>query len=260
VAVDQPDLTGAPYPGAPVTYAEARDSGVPLKRMRWGLADVAISMLLAVIVPVIVLSVMAAAGVGPGTVPFFLATFTTPWIGFGVWPWLTTRLQGNGPRIDLGLSFRWSDVGWGLLGGVACIGLGTLVATITTLIFGEFGSAAGDAIVDAGVPKAVVLLVIVLIVTVGPLCEELCFRGLAFAATARFAARMGWAAVPVATVVSALLFTLIHFEPVRIGVLLVIGLVLSVLRARTGRLGAPVIAHGVNNAVAVVELVRILFS
>jgi membrane protease YdiL (CAAX protease family) len=71
---------------------------------------------------------------------------------------------------------------------------------------------------------------------------------------------MGWAAVPVATVVSALLFTLIHFEPVRIGVLLVIGLVLSVLRARTGRLGAPVIAHGVNNAVAVVELVRILFS
>lgn len=260
MAVDQPDLTGAPYPGAPVTYAEAQRDGVVLRRMRWGLADVAISLLLAIIVPIILLSVMAAAGLGPGTVPFFLATFTTPWIGFGLWPWITTRLQGNGPRIDLGLSFRWSDLGWGVVGGLACIALGTLVATLTTLFFGDFGSAAGDAIVDAGVPKAVVLLVIVLIVTVGPLCEELCFRGLAFAATARYAAKMGWAAVPVATIVSAVLFTLIHFEPVRIGVLLVIGLVLSILRARTGRLGASVVAHGVNNAVAVIELLRILFQ
>jgi membrane protease YdiL (CAAX protease family) len=260
VAVDQPDLTGAPYPGAPVTYAEALRDGAVLRRPRWGLADIAIAMLLAVIVPVIVLSVMAALGAGPGTSAFFVASFVSPWVGFGLWPWLTTRLQGNGPRIDLGLSLRWSDLGWGLLGGAACIVLGTVVAALTTLIFGEFGSAAGEALLDPGIPKALVAVVIVLIVTVGPLCEELCFRGLAFASVARFSAAHGWAAVPVATVVSALLFTLIHFEPVRIGVLLTIGLVLGLLRARTGRLGASVVAHGVNNAVAVIELVRLLLA
>ena len=53
--------------------------------------------------------------------------------------------------------------------------------------------------------------------------------------------------MPWATIGSALLFTLIHLEPVRIPVLLTIGLVLSLLRARTGRVGASVIAHCFNN-------------
>jgi len=57
--------------------------------------------------------------------------------------------------------------------------------------------------------------------------------------------------VPWATIGSALLFALVHVEPVRIPVLLTIGLVLSLLRARTGRIGASVIAHSMNNLVAV---------
>ena len=87
-----------------------------------------------------------------------------------------------------------------------------------------------------------------------PIFEELCFRGLAFAAIAKATSNAGLPAVPWATIGSALLFALVHVEPVRIPVLLTIGLVLSVLRARTGRVGASIIAHSINNLVAVASL------
>ena len=255
---EQPDLTGAPYPGAPVTYAEARDSGVVLRPSRWGLADVAIALLLSLFAPVLVLGLASAFGAKPGMPVFLVLALASPWIGFGLWPWLTTRLQGNGARIDLGLAFRLSDLGWGLLGGIACWVLASLVAAITQRFFGDFSSTAGDAIVSADSSKVVTILVLVAVVTLGPFFEELCFRGLTFAAVARASAVRGLPAVPIATVVSALLFTLIHFEVVRIGVLLTIGLVLGILRARTGRIGASVVAHGVNNLVAVVGIVQAL--
>lgn len=245
------DPTGAPYPGAPVTYAEAVAAGVPLRRSRWGLADVAIALLLSVIAPVVGLSVLAALGSGVGTPAFSIGAFVLPWIGFGLWPILTTRLQGNGPGIDLGFRFRLSDLGWGVLGGAASVALGFAAALLTQLIHGPFDSAAGSTLTDEGLPVWTRATLTVVAVTLAPLFEELCFRGLAFAAIARSSARRGWRAVPVATIGSAVLFALVHFEPVRIGVLLVIGLVLSVVRARTGRVGASVVAHSVNNLVSV---------
>jgi membrane protease YdiL (CAAX protease family) len=53
---------------------------------------------------------------------------------------------------------------------------------------------------------------------------------------------------------SAFLFGAIHLEPVRFPLLFVIGLVLSYLRARTGRVGASVVAHAFNNLIAVSSL------
>ena len=73
-------------------------------------------------------------------------------------------------------------------------------------------------------------------------------------AIAKASASAGLPAVPWATIGSALLFALVHVEPVRIPVLLTIGLVLSVLRARTGRVGASIIAHSINNLIAVAGL------
>jgi membrane protease YdiL (CAAX protease family) len=255
---EQNDLAGAPDAGAPVTYVEALEAGVPLRRARWGLADIAIALLLSLFAPILILGLASALGAHPGTAVFLVLALTSPWVGFGLWPWLTTRLQGNGARIDLGLAFRWSDLGWGLLGGIACWVLASLVAAVTVRFFGEFSSTAADAIVATDTPPWVTVLILVVVVTLGPFMEELCFRGLAFAAVARSSAARGLAAVPIATVVSALLFTLIHFEAVRIGVLVTIGLVLGVLRALTGRIGASVVAHGVNNLVAVVGIIQVI--
>jgi membrane protease YdiL (CAAX protease family) len=215
------------------------------------MGDIVIALIIAVVVPTLVLGAVLSAGV-PRTGPVvLLLSLTLPWLGFGLWPIITTRLQGNGPRLDLGLSMRRIDLVWGIGGGLACLGLGSLAAAITEHFAGSFDSAAGDAVanVDAG---RWILWVFALCALVGaPLFEELCFRGLAFAAIAKATSRAGLPAVPWATIGSALLFALVHLEPVRIPVLVTIGLVLSLLRARTGRIGASVIAHSVNNLIAV---------
>ncbi len=253
---DQPAtaLTGAPYPGAPVTYAEARTAGVALRAPRWGLPDVAIAILLAVMVPVLVLGSALAAGAPRYGAAILLGSAMLPWVGFGLWPWLTTRLQGNGARIDLGFAFRRSDLLWGLGGGAACLLLGSAAAALVTAIVGDFDSAAGNAVSEADVPRVVIYLFALCALIGAPVFEELCFRGLAFAAAARWANARGLPAVPWATISSAVLFALVHFEPVRIPVLLVIGLVLSWLRARTGRVGASIVAHALNNLWGVIGI------
>jgi membrane protease YdiL (CAAX protease family) len=250
----RPVLAGAPYAGAPVTYVEALARGTALRVPRWGLADVLISLVIALVVPSLVLGALLSAGASRSNPLLLLLSLTLPWLGFGLWPILSTRLQGNGPTIDLGLSLRRSDLLWGLGGGVACFALGTLVAVATERVFGSFDSAAGDALAGTEGGSWVVWAFALCALVGAPLFEELCFRGLAFAAIAKTTSGRGLRAVPWATIGSALLFAVVHVEPVRIPVLFTIGLVLSVLRARTGRIGASVIAHSLNNAVAVIGL------
>jgi membrane protease YdiL (CAAX protease family) len=58
----------------------------------------------------------------------------------------------------------------------------------------------------------------------------------------------------VASLISAGIFALFHFEPKRFLVLFVIGAVLGEARRRSGSTLASVVAHMVNNAPAVVSL------
>jgi membrane protease YdiL (CAAX protease family) len=252
--VHGPYVSGAPYPGAPETYAEARAAGVDLRVPRWGLPDVAIALLVALLVPAFVLGGLLAAGVPSHGTLVLLLSLSLPWLGFGLWPVLTTRLQGNGPRIDLGFSLRRIDLLWGIGGAIASLVLGTIAGAITQHFFGDFDSAAGDALASADAPRWVVYVFALCAVVGAPVFEELCFRGLAFAALAKSLSRRGLPPVPWATVGSALLFALVHLEPVRIPVLLTIGLVLSWLRARTGRVGASIVAHSLNNLWAVIGI------
>ena len=246
----EPQLTGAPYPGAPVTYAEAQAAGVELRRPGWGMVDVLIALVLSFLAPAFIVGGMVALGLPTNGAAVLLASFTTSWIGFGLWPWVTARIQGNGIRIDFGYVLRRTDLLWGLGGAVVMLVVGQVVARLTIAIFGDFNSAAGDAIAHADVPGVVYALLLLCAVIGAPLFEELCFRGLAFAAIAKWAAHNRLPAVPWATVLSAALFAGVHLEPVRFPLLFAIGLVLSWLRARTGRVGASVVAHALNNLLA----------
>ena len=242
------------YAGAPSTYVEALEQGRPLRALRWGLKDVVLALAVAIVLPGFVLVALFAAGAPRGGGVVLLASLSLPWLGFGLYPWVATRLQGNGPKIDLGFTLRLSDLGWGIGGGIAATVLAGLVASVTERIFGPFDSAAGNAIENVDAPRWVLYTALVLAVVGAPLIEELCFRGLAFAAIAKWADARRLPAVPWATVGSAFLFGAIHLEPVRFPLLFVIGLVLSYLRARTGRVGASVVAHAFNNLIAVSSL------
>lgn len=241
---------GTGYLGAPTTVPEALAAGRELTTPRWGWADVVILVVAALFVPALILSVVLGLGVAKNGGAFLLLAATTPWIVFAGWPVLTTHLQGNGVRIDLGYVFRRSDIGWGLAGGLACYVLATPVGALTERLFGKFGSAAGEAAADSTAPRWVLVLYAVFVAVGAPLIEELAFRGLVFGAAAKQASARGWSLRAILVwggTWSTVLFAGIHLEPVRIPVLLVIGAVLSFLRARTGRVGAGVIAHAINN-------------
>lgn len=248
---NEPDaLVGVAYRGAPTTVAEAIDAGRVLRVPRWGLADVVILLVGALFVPALILSVALAVGADKNGGTFLLLGAITPWIVFAGWPLLTTRLQGNGVRIDLGYVFRRKDILWGIGGGIACYLLATPVGALTERFFGPFDSRAGDAALHSTAPRWVLVLYAVLAAVGAPLVEELAFRGLVFGAAAKFASRRGESLRAImiwAGFWATVLFAGIHLEPVRIPVLLVIGAVLSFLRARTGRVGASVIAHSLNN-------------
>ena len=251
VAGSEPDVwAGAAYLGAPATVSEAVAAGRVLRVPRWGLADVVILVVAAVFVPTLILSVALGLGLSKTGGAFLLLAGTTPWIVFAGWPLLTTHLQGNGVRIDLGYVFRRSDIGWGIGGGVACFVLATPVGWLTEKIFGSFDSAAGDAAAQSTAPRWVLVLYAVIVSVGAPLIEELAFRGLVFGAVAKYASGRGESLRAImiwAGFWTTVLFAGIHLEPVRVPVLLVIGAVLSYLRIRTGRVGASVIAHAINN-------------
>ena len=124
-----------------------------------------------------------------------------------------------------------------------------MLAGLSTLIFGDFTSSAGDVAAELTetTGRPVVVLFAFMLVFGAPVVEEIAFRGLVFAGLRKHGFR------PLVTIaLSALVFALFHLEPSRILVLVGVGLVLGYLRWRTSSLGAAIVAHGVNTLPAAV--------
>lgn len=233
------------YPGCPVAVTEAEAAGRTLVPARWGLWSAVITIggagFLGVLVAVPLLAVDA-----PLAVVAIVGTLV-PWIALAGWPLFVTRWKGNGPRIDLGLRLTWSDVGWGVGAGVVGLLAAGLVALITQQIVGDFNSAAGDVAEDlrGEGPYLAVLIFAVMVMVGAPIVEEIAFRGMLFNALRKKGLGAVWTIV-----ITAVLFSAFHFEPVRFFLLLPIGLAYGWVRWKTGSLGASMVAHGVNNAPA----------
>jgi CAAX protease family protein len=90
-----------------------------------------------------------------------------------------------------------------------------------------------------------------LTVAVGPLAEEMLFRGAVFRLLSK-GERPAWSVV----VVTALLFTLSHPNPRAFVHVLPSGLVLGLLRASSGSLVPALVAHAAFNGVTTFELMR----
>ena len=228
---------------------------------RWGLADVAVLVVGGVLLPLLVLSALLAAGLPQHSSGFLLLAAATPWIVFAGWPLLTTRLQGNGVRIDLGYAFRRSDLWWGLGGGVACFLLATPVGVPHPEAVRGLrlrGRRRRDPRRDA--PR----WVLVAVRAHGRSSARPWWRSSRSGgwcsprspSRSRVAARRVPGCWCGPAVWSTVLFAGIHVEPVRIPVLLTIGAVLAYLRARTGRVGASVVAHAVNNLPGAIAMAR----
>lgn len=106
--------------------------------------------------------------------------------------------------------------------------------------------------VRTGTPELTALdvaLNVLVLVAIGPLVEEIVFRGLLFGA---LAPRIG---VLLGALVSALLFGLAHGDPVLFPSLAALGFVNALLYARTANLTVPVVLHALSNALGAAFLI-----
>lgn len=155
-----------------------------------------------------------------------------------------TKVRGNGPVIDLRLSLTKEDIATGLKIGVAGLVLTLAAATVWSKIVGKENatSAVGELFTDANLPLAAAITMFLYMSFIGPICEEIIFRGLLWGAVER----QGWSRWA-AFVLTTVIFAVSHLEPHRTWLLLVIAIPIGLARLITRRLGASIVVHVMNN-------------
>ena len=201
-----------------------------------------------------ILGAVALAITGDTDGPALLAaSFVGLWIPLvGAGLVASASFGSRSVRSDLGLSFERSDLGWGVLVGVA--GLVAASATQWALsLVPELVGTNTNFIEDQAATTLGAAVVVVSTIVGAPIVEELFFRGL----LQRSMARLG----VVAVVLQALVFGMIHVTPSEglgnVGIILgvgVFGLVLGLAARHFGRLGPTIVGHAVFNAAAVIPL------
>jgi membrane protease YdiL (CAAX protease family) len=155
-----------------------------------------------------------------------------------------TKVRGGGPVEDLRLSVTKSDIKLGFkLGGLGLI-LTIAAVSVWGRIVGNSNTTSAVAELTGQSHWALTPALIIFLYTwlVGPVCEEIIFRGMCWGAMDRL--KWGqWTAFSLSTCI----FAASHLEPARTVLLLIITIPIGLGRLLTGRLGAGIIAHSVNN-------------
>lgn len=169
---------------------------------------------------------------------------------------LFTVVRGNGPRIDLRLEWRWADVKIGVKLGLLGLVLTTVSAFVWTRAVGQNDATSAITSLVDDQPMSVTSAIIMFcyLSVLGPVCEEIIYRGLLWGAVERLPWGKQNAGVNmekrgrlVAFLISTAVFAVSHLEPMRTTLLLVIAVPIGLARLMTGRLLGAVVAHAMNN-------------
>jgi membrane protease YdiL (CAAX protease family) len=168
-----------------------------------------------------------------------------------------SRVRGTGSlSADSGLTVQLRDW-WAIpLAFVLQVGIGLLAALVAFVVLGEEAPMQGFGEVVAESTTVLDVLALALTaVVLAPLLEEVLFRGVLLRGLLR---RTG---TPVAIIVSAALFSLVHLEaldrtqlPILVDTFLW-GVVLAWFALRRGSLSVPLLLHAGGNLLAVIALV-----
>lgn len=191
--------------------------------------------------------IMMALGIDPKHNWALILTLTLPWLAYVIYPVLATKYKGNGLRIDLGLSLSKPQLRLAILGGLGSLLVASLAGLISIKLFGPISSAAGNAGLNEHGIVAIVFAILVM--TAGPLVEEIVFRGMLLGSLLKREM-----APVLALIITSGIFAIAHFEPKRLMILFAAGLVMGEVRRRTGSTAASAITHMINNAPAAIAL------
>ena len=193
----------------------------------------------------------------PPPLPALLLTVIVPTLLAAGTAVVITRRRGNGPRADLGLVFTRADLGRGLAFGAAGLVLTIPAAALWAQVVGPDKANSAVTALFAGqkvsVPLALAVFVVVWLVA--PICEEIVYRGLLWGGLERRGMNRWWAFG-----VTTLVFALAHFEFTRTPLLLVIAVPIGLARVYSDGLGAPIVAHQVNNLLPAVSLLLLMLG
>lgn len=179
------------------------------------------------------------------TLSLGIAAPLTLWLAQRTWPRLWSQAQPPG----LGVAWPRRSVFFAL-----ALAVGLTAPWLGALLTGflAHGHAVPQDIQQLGsaTPLALRIPLMLVVVSVGPLVEELLFRGVLLSALLRRLGT-GWSVA-----ISSLAFALIHlpgldFQWYALPDLLLLALVLAWLRLRSGSIWPAVLAHGVNNLLGV---------
>lgn len=184
-------------------------------------------------------SLLAAIGYGP----------SLWWCRFVSRRWGTGRLG-----VDIGLTPRFADLGWGpviWLGAIAAqVGVGAIVIALGVPLVGN-----AEGIDEISADRTYVLSLVITAVIAAPIVEEMVFRGVVMRG---LRSRLP---IVVVLVVQGLLFGAAHVDPVRgagnIGLVLVlsgVGVVFGLAAELLGRIGPSIVAHAIFNGAVLLLL------
>ena len=152
-------------------------------------------------------------------------------------------------RDDYGLRFRLADL-WGLVVGVVAqlVFLPVVYKVLSFVVDTSSLDKPAKDLTDRANGSVGIALLILVIVLGAPIAEEIFFRGLVMRS---IAARYSDS---IALIGSAVMFALVHFQPLQFAGLALFGVVLAYCAQRTGRLAMGMAAHMSFNATTVVVL------
>jgi membrane protease YdiL (CAAX protease family) len=245
--------------------------GRPLLAPRWSIADVFLGLqlflgltlfgMILLCIPLVVLMTVRPAWAGESVISAVMLLVLI-WQNVAMVATVALFVHGKygEPLRAAGLSlFRWRQgLAAGCIAALLVIPLSDLISQLTRSATANLGPSTAMKVSEAltrfadveqilGPLKSPLGLgpLILVIGIVAPFGEEVFFRGFAYTAMRRRLGVLG------ATILSALLFALIHTSPMAIAPIFLIGVLLAVLYERTGTLAASFALHAVNNTVAV---------
>ncbi len=223
----------------------------------WGLTDVWIALGLYVFLAFLGAAIVLAVPDNPEAKAWALvAAVVLPWVGLAGWPIYATTTRGGGPVLDLRLRATPADLVFGAIAGFVALVMAGIVALGLERVTGEpLESSVGQLADDLTAASPWPVVALALLAGIGaPLVEELAFRGLLYGSLEKRGRTVIYCVA-----VSSVTFAAFHLEPIRFPVLLVIGLVLGFVRARTNSTGASMVAHMTNNLPGAIALLVLAF-
>lgn len=212
----------------------------PLPEHRWGFGAFLVVLAIYILSAVVISAVLAPGDTQPSATTALIGTVApgvfTAAVALGI-----SYLRGGGPRTDFALRFSKADLRVGLRYG----GIGVLVTIVAVLVWqqivGEKATSAVGVLVAKGhfsVPQGALMFCYTWLL--GPICEEIIFRGMCWGSVARWGPLTAYG-------LSTAIFAVSHLEPDRTLLLLAIGIPIGLARLVTGSTGASMIAHQVSN-------------